>query len=86
MAPRPGMTDPAQWMDWHINFADKHLFGYYGGGLFAQDEMQAAEIPTLASVRESLVRKTKGPCYLAWFVSLTHSAFRNAIHPKSAAA
>jgi hypothetical protein len=40
---------------WHLNFADAHLFYAYGSGLFAQDEMQVAEHPILASLRESLV-------------------------------
>jgi len=39
-------------VEWHVNFADAQLFGFYGGGLFAQDEMQVAEHPVLASVRE----------------------------------
>ena len=41
-------------VEWHVNFADKRLFGYYGGPLFAQDEMQVAEHPILGSVRECL--------------------------------
>ncbi len=41
--------------EWHVNFADSHLFAYYGGQHFAQDEMQAAEHPALGSVREALV-------------------------------
>lgn len=32
--------DPSQQVEWHINFADENLFGYYGGPLFAQDELQ----------------------------------------------
>ena len=43
-------------MEWHVNFADEALFGHYGGGLYAQDEMQVAEMPILASVREYLLR------------------------------
>ncbi len=42
-------------MDWHVNFADPRVFGYYGSALFAQDEMQVAEHPALASVREALL-------------------------------
>jgi hypothetical protein len=60
VAPRDDVKDESKWLDWHINFADKHLFGYYGGGLFAQDEMQTAEMPILASVREALVRRAGG--------------------------
>ncbi|MFX1238648.1 MAG: hypothetical protein ACFE8P_13145, partial [Promethearchaeota archaeon] len=41
-------------IEWHVNFADRNLFGYYGGGLFAQDEMQVAEHPILGSIRECL--------------------------------
>ena len=40
---------------WWVNFADPMLFGFYGGGLFAQDEMQVAEHPALASLREALL-------------------------------
>jgi hypothetical protein len=40
---------------WHLNFADPDVFAYYGSGLFAQDEMQVAEHPVLASLREALV-------------------------------
>jgi hypothetical protein len=42
---------------WHLNFADPHLFGYYGGPLFAQDEMQVTEHPALASLREALTAR-----------------------------
>lgn len=48
-APSPGCTE------WHLNFADAHLFYAYGSGLFAQDEHQCAEHPVLASLREKLV-------------------------------
>lgn len=33
-------------IEFHVNFADTHLFGYYGGGLFAQDELQVGEHPS----------------------------------------
>lgn len=46
--PEPGEVD------WHQNFADVHVFGFYAGGLYAQDEMQVAEHPVLASVHEAL--------------------------------
>ena len=39
---------------WHVNFADPSLFFAYGGGLLAQDELQALEHPVLGSVREAL--------------------------------
>lgn len=41
-------------VEWHVNFADPHLFVAYGSALFAQDEMQAAEHPALGAVREAL--------------------------------
>lgn len=41
-------------VEWYLNFADVNLFFGYGGPLFAQDEMQAAEHPALGSVREAL--------------------------------
>ncbi len=44
-------------MEWHVNFADPSLFFGYGSRLFAQDEMQVAEHPLLASVREALLAK-----------------------------
>ncbi|WP_437987531.1 hypothetical protein [Sorangium sp. So ce117] len=51
-APEPAAR-PA--VEWHVNFADLFLFVAYGSGLFAQDEMQAAEHPALGSVREALL-------------------------------
>jgi hypothetical protein len=39
---------------WYLNFADRNLFGYYQGALFAQDEMQVMEHPILGSVRSWL--------------------------------
>lgn len=46
--PEPGEVD------WHQNFADPQVFGFYAGPLYAQDEMQVAEHPALASVHEAL--------------------------------
>jgi hypothetical protein len=46
---------PANAVHWHVNFADPELFGAYGSGLFAQDEMQVAEHPVLGALREALV-------------------------------
>lgn len=40
---------------WHVNFADPQLFVAYGSALLAQDELQAAEIPLLGSLREALL-------------------------------
>ena len=34
-------------IEWHVNFAHEDIFGFYGGPLFAQDEMQVAEPMTL---------------------------------------
>jgi len=61
LRPVPGFFDytatasPA--VDWHVNFADASLFGYYSGGLFAQDEMQAVEHPALGALRRALDAK-----------------------------
>jgi hypothetical protein len=41
-------------VEWHVNFADPRLFFGYGGGLFAQDEMQVAEHPVLGALKEAL--------------------------------
>ncbi|KAL4473385.1 hypothetical protein ABPG72_015628 [Tetrahymena utriculariae] len=38
-------------IQWHVNFADKDLFGFYNTNLFAQDEIQCAEHPLLSHVR-----------------------------------
>lgn len=54
-------SQPAPNVAWHLNFADTYLFCAYGGGLFAQDEMQVAEHPSLASLREALLRDGKEP-------------------------
>lgn len=48
-------TDSGKAIDWHVNFADPHLFVAYGSRLLAQDELQVAEHPVLASLREALV-------------------------------
>jgi hypothetical protein len=42
-------------IEWHVNFADPQLFFGYGTRLFAQDEMQVAEHPALACLREAIV-------------------------------
>eukprot|EP00727_Mastigamoeba_balamuthi_P014221 m51a1_g9421 putative tyrosyl-trna synthetase (580) ;mRNA; r:369834-373843 len=42
---------------WHVNFADRRLFGFYGGPLFAQDEFQVGEHPALAHLREELAAR-----------------------------
>jgi hypothetical protein len=55
--PTPGVA-PAR--EWHLNFAETELFFAYGGALFAQDEMQVAEHPVLASVRQRLRTLARG--------------------------
>lgn len=49
--------DPQTTLEWHVNFADPKLFFGYSSALFAQDEMQVAEHPLLASVRQALLAK-----------------------------
>jgi len=44
-------------VDWHLNFADAHLFVAYDSSLLAQDEHQVAEHPILGSVREALLAR-----------------------------
>jgi hypothetical protein len=41
-------------LSWHLNFADARLFGYHGGPLLAQDELQVAEHPALGSLRDAM--------------------------------
>jgi len=41
-------------LEWHVNFADPHLFTAYDSSLFTQDEMQVAEHPILGSLREAI--------------------------------
>lgn len=54
--------EPAPDFDaWHLNFADPDLFCAYGTNLFAQDEIQVAEHPALASVREALLERDDLP-------------------------
>lgn len=43
--------------EWHVNFADPHLFCAYGSDLFAQDEMQVVEHPALGSLLEALLKQ-----------------------------
>jgi len=46
-------------VEWHLNFADTDLFMGYGQSLMAQDELQVAEHPALASIREMLLDKSE---------------------------
>lgn len=50
--------EPPTRVAWHLNFAHTILFVAYAGPLFAQDEMQVAEHPALASVREWLTTES----------------------------
>jgi hypothetical protein len=43
--------------EWHVNFADPHLFVAYGSPLLAQDEMQVAEHPALGALSEALAAR-----------------------------
>ncbi|KAL4433339.1 hypothetical protein ABPG74_017443 [Tetrahymena malaccensis] len=44
---------------WHVNFADTQIFGFYETALFAQDEIQTAENPILYHLREEAVIQSK---------------------------
>lgn len=44
--------------DWYLNFAHHDLFNGYGDFMFAQDEIQVAEHPALASLREMMLERT----------------------------
>lgn len=46
--------------EWHVNFADKKLFGFYHNDLFAQDEVQTMEHPALVSIKLCLDSTLKG--------------------------
>jgi hypothetical protein len=48
---------PQGCVDWHLNFADPHLFVAYASSLLAQDELQALEHPQLGPVREELLAR-----------------------------
>lgn len=50
----PSLDHPGR-VDWYMNFADRNVFVAYGTSLLAQDELQVAEHPALASIREVLV-------------------------------
>ncbi len=49
-----------------MNFADQHVFGNYGHFMFAQDEIQVAEHPALAAIRELMVGRTDRLRPLTW--------------------
>lgn len=48
---------PQGCIDWHLNFADPHLFVAYASSLLAQDELQALEHPQLGSLRDELLAR-----------------------------
>lgn len=48
-------------VEWYLNFAHSDLFCAYGERVFAQDEMQVAEHPALASLREALLTEKIEP-------------------------
>ena len=48
-------SDRTSDLEWYLNFAHSDLFCAYGERVFAQDEMQVAEHPVLASLREALL-------------------------------
>ena len=54
-------SQPQERVDWHLNFAHYDLFCAYGSPLFAQDEMQVAEHPALASLRHALIDSGVAP-------------------------
>lgn len=54
---RPVLADPGA-MEWHVNFADPYVFSFYASDLMAQDEIQVAEHPAMAALREALVGKS----------------------------
>ena len=57
---RPGFFDysaldvPADAVEWHVNFADPHLFIAYASSLMAQDELQVLEHPALGAFLEAI--------------------------------
>lgn len=53
---RYSKTDGAD--DWFMNFAHHDLFNGYGHFMFAQDEIQVAEHPALASLREMMLTRS----------------------------
>lgn len=54
-------SEPETTVAWYLNFADPQLFGFYGGSLLAQDEMQVAEHPALAALVQALEHERIAP-------------------------
>ena len=48
-------SEDSRALEWHVNFADPHLFVAYSSSLFAQDEMQVVEHPALGALKEALL-------------------------------
>eukprot|EP01095_Lingulamoeba_sp_RSL-Kostka_P015002 TRINITY_DN6762_c0_g1_i1.p1 TRINITY_DN6762_c0_g1~~TRINITY_DN6762_c0_g1_i1.p1 ORF type:complete len:388 (-),score=116.12 TRINITY_DN6762_c0_g1_i1:65-1228(-) len=44
--------------NWHVNFADSELFGFFQNATFAQDEYQVQEHPCCCSLREVLKKES----------------------------
>ena len=51
----PVVTGAGHAVEWHVNFADDRLFVACGWPAFVQDEMQVAEHPTLAALKEAII-------------------------------
>lgn len=55
------VSDLPSAVEWHVNFADPSLFGYYQSSLFAQDEIQVAEHPVLGALLDGLAERGCSP-------------------------
>ncbi len=55
------VSDLPSAVEWHVNFADPSLFGYYESSLFAQDEIQVAEHPVLGALLDGLAERGCSP-------------------------
>jgi len=51
----PVATETEHTVEWHVNFADDRLFVACGWPAFVQDEMQVAEHPSLAALKEAII-------------------------------
>ena len=52
-----------EYVEWHMNFANRDLFGAYGARAFAQDELQVAEHPALGVLREALLASARAQLF-----------------------
>lgn len=55
-------SDDGACRHWHLNFASRSVFFAYGAAAFAQDEIQVAEHPILASIREAFLAEGEALC------------------------